>query len=880
MRTRRPGPFHLGVRISCLLALTVLAAAEDAQEVELVLEAALPYQAVGSDGTRPEQDVVLTLRVGDGGAGTSAWAWIAARPDQEHPVAISSSRLTDTRLELAGRISFLDRFPTHQGGDALVTVTAERRGRRWHGGYTLEVDAKELLRHRQEVAIANRLDWAAIQGSVEPGRRLCLAAAKTVFHGNDRTSYQIVLRGNSLGRVPRRSERIAADAWFPWLVGGDLPAAPISILRQRLATTAAEHPGVAAAAWAALARRGETDAAAQALVLAQQAVTALGAPAPSASWFEPSREVAGLALALAWSQAAWSDTDRRTIADALRQAQRDLLDAAPSAAARNARTGAIGGPWDPRLAATRSAAGLAALALLTLGPDPAQDAVLERCRLTLRRFLVSGLGESGAPLGHAGTEEALQLVGPFLAALAATTGERLEEGTGFAQAGAWAAVTGGRMFLAGDQRHGAWQVFTRLISAPERLPFLQFYHLRHPVAARDGWEALFALVLARDREPDGCHPPTEIEDQKTGALALRAGWKDPDAPVAILVNGMGCAPAMVWQHSLILAGGGTEWLPGPTYPHGEFRWPRAVDLPQFQIRGTQERGRAWVSASAPGKVTRVFADPPHGGSASHTGHDYQYDRMADVAESGLSDLVRKWQTVSVDFAEAPDPALTAVLVASSSGFPGRSRCWSLPLGPLAADEVTCAQNTFTVQPKGSPWILRGTCVFPDTSQPAFVAAADGAPARIEVPLGRPNVSTSLEATTDAMLKGTDREDADPANVREQAPSLDDVTDLDSGAKDQREREAGWVYVKLRKVYTDAKMGRPYMKERLRNHGVLVLTLSKGPPPAIAVLPPGEPALLRIGTRTLTYWEFWGEFGAEVRPAGAKPAEAKPAEAKP
>ncbi len=879
MRTRFPAAFHLGLFSCCLLALTAMAQAEDAQEVELVLEAALPYQPAGNDGGRPEQDVVLTLRVDEGGAGTNAWAWIAARPDQEHPVAITSSRLIDTRLELAGRISFLDRFPTHQGGQALVTVTAERRGRRWHGGYTLEVDAKEVLRHRQGVATSIGLDWAAIQGSVEPGRRTCLAAAKTIYQGNARESYQIVLRGNSLGRFPRRSERIAADAWFPWL-GGDLPAAPVSILRQRIATAAVEQPGLVAAAWAALARRGDADAAAQALALAKQAATALSAPGPSGSWFEQSREVAGLALALAWGQAGWTDADRRTIADALRQAQRDLLNAAPSAAARNARTSPIGGPWDPRLATTRSAAGLAALALLTLAPDPAQDAVLERCRLTLRRFLACGLGESGAPLGHAGTDEALQLVGPFLVVLEAATGERLADGTGFAQAGAWAAVTGGRMFLAGDQRHGAWQAFTRLISAPEQVPFLQFYHLRHPIAVRDAWEALFALALAQDREPEGCRPPSAIEDQKTGALALRAGWQDPDAPVAILANGLGRTPAMVWQHSLILAGGGTEWLPGPVYPTGEFRWPRAIDLSQFQIRGTLERGRAWVSASAPGQVTRVFADPPHGGSCSHSGHDYQYDRMADFAESGQSDLVRKWQTVSIDFAETPAPALTAVLVASSSGFPGRSRFWSLPLGSISADEVTCAQNTFTVRPQSSPWTLQGTCIFPDTSQPAFVAAADGAPARIEVPLGRPNVSTSLETTTDAMLKGTDREDADATNVREKSLSLDDVTDLDSGAKDQREREAGWVYVKLRKVYTDAKMGRPYMKERLRNHGVLVLTLSKGPPPAIAVLPPPEPALLRIGTRKLTYWEFWGEFSADANPAGAKPAQAKPVEAKP
>ena len=96
---------------------------------------------------------------------------------------------------------------------------------------------------------------------------------------------------------------------------------------------------------------------------------------------------------------------------------------------------------DPRLVSLRSAAGMAALSLLAHGETNVagydMHDVAAIAALSVQRFLTTGIGEFGAPIGHTAHEEMLEVVVPFVLAWQAVTGQNLAVDTGLERTGAW-----------------------------------------------------------------------------------------------------------------------------------------------------------------------------------------------------------------------------------------------------------------------------------------------------------------------------------------------------------------------------------------------------------------------------------------------------------
>ena len=90
---------------------------------------------------------------------------------------------------------------------------------------------------------------------------------------------------------------------------------------------------------------------------------------------------------------------------------------------------------DPRLACLRSAAGMAALALLAAEQTTIEGYrtadILTMSLLSIDHYLRVGVGNHGAPIGHTAHDEMLEIVVPFLRTWYRIAGQNLAQTLGW-----------------------------------------------------------------------------------------------------------------------------------------------------------------------------------------------------------------------------------------------------------------------------------------------------------------------------------------------------------------------------------------------------------------------------------------------------------------
>ena len=238
-----------------------------------------------------------------------------------------------------------------------------------------------------------------------------------------------------------------------------------------------------------------------------------------------------------------------------------------------------------------------------------------------------------------------------------------------------------------------------------------------------------------------------------------------------------------------------------------------------------------------------------------------------VDEEGTGGFAKTWTTIGVDYSKASGAEVALVAVAGYHGFNGRPVTWAIDIGDVSEDEVTFKDMQFTVRPKGSQATMTGTVVYPPTMRFEYVPGEDGQGARINtwMKIPPPDLEEAFfDSLSDKVLdirKFVIAEDSVGADI-EGDLDIDDLDDIDGPSpaeQKQRQQVSRQVKSKVFRVTTSNKMGSPYLRTRVNNHVVVVLTIQNGAAPKVAPLPVNHDGFLTIGKQQVNYWEFLVEF---------------------
>ncbi len=612
-----------------------------------------------------------------------------------------------------------------------------------------------------------------------------------------------------------------------------------------------------------------------------QGTAGKNAPNPTAI----ARQLAGLAVAYDLIGSQWPDDVRQRVAQHLAQ-QAWQLSAIEPASLKTAVIGPAGvlgdpaGPYDTRLALLRSSAGLAAMAVLGdsrdagITDDQLQQTLTVSAR-SVRRFLQTGIGESGAGTGQHGLAETVEILFPFLQAWQRATGSDLSQGTGAGMVGVFALYTDGRSFdLPTDPACGFWLTMTRpqIPSTYQALASQTLKACHAPPA--NPWHGLYALVNAATAPalppppalPPAPAPPLAIQDRRTGSYVLRSDWNDPARDFVTLVQlGSGAPEAASLRGQISVHGLGRDWLARATVAPGRFDWPSTRRLNVIQILDSLSTARKEALPTQPGHLARVRIGRDGNGSVAMTAHGFEEHDQPIAGLESVEDVL-EWRTVGVDYSKASGADAVVVMVGGTWGLGERQRVWEIDVGDVPASAVKIDGLSFSLQPPGSTASMTGTALFPPTAWLEYQPPQEGRGGRMRVFMVKPGPSVK-EMLSDSMLEKSIKVDrlgsADQDDVPEE-PLQIDISFLLNEKNPQREAqlqdEGKAVFNKLFKYTSSAKMGAPDRFPRARGNCVVVLTIQQGPAPKVQVLPLDAPGLFKVGPQTVDYSEYLVEFG--------------------
>ncbi len=873
-----------------LLAAATLSAGEDPHgRLELLLEDGLPFSVRDK---RADLTVQLTFR--DGRPDPEGWAYTRQLAGVEHPLEVRSCESVGNRLRLRLHGEVRDQFPYYEGGRVAITLDLHRYGRQVVGRYTvttevLDAEARDRLwKDRVHMAYKDHI----VRGRVRPGtvRSLSLRLKNPGWNPPPlrRARGRILplpVGGRPLADLSGGRPRLLAPTSGD--LAGRTTSAPFASwyagLEERLA--AGDGPAGARAAGHAcrfLVRGSASDADA-ALRACDAALADLQREAER--WFPYARTLIGVATAYDACARAWPEEARRRIGARLAAEAWHLsgLEAISRESAFYDK-GLIGSPTgghDPRLGILRVAGALAALAAADAAADPPWQERACRaygaCARSVRRFLRTGFGERGAPLGHSLHEEALELVPLLVHAARRNLGAELAERSGIRHALRWGLTAGAWQFDAGsDALAGPWLPICQAVAAPADLPRaaarLQETAPRFPDALAAAW-ALAVAPAPPAADAPARDWPLAAHDRRTGSLVLRSGWDQQRDFVAVFECGSGAPQAAGAMGRFSLYGRGREWIRRDHAPRGTYRWPRVFQQNALQIHRNRIAELDAMQPAAGGRLQRLRVTPAGSGSLGYRSGPY---RLADGSDGGgKEEAGYTWSTLGADYSGASGADCLLVLVGGHYGFRDREVLWPLAIGAVPESRVRITGNTFTVRPDDSGPYLAGTFVYPGRVRFAYSRPEPTAGAVLEVRFRTPqegNHEKFLAGMTDKILdldtwSGPTAGGTGPARdtTIDGIDAGDLLVDPDEAATRAEDLEAALaVKAKIFRVTTSNKMGGPDVVPRVVNHAVLVLSVQDGQAPEVVPAALDEDHMLRVGGQTVYYWEYLVEFEQGMR----------------
>lgn len=815
---------------------------------QIVLENALPM-----DGTprrpngRQHQDVHITLTCADGAFRNNGWAYVPAMPGVEHPLRVTASRTDGAAAHLVMTVDLRHQLPQFWGGTATYTLDLQLDEGSIRGTYAGKIDTPD--------AKARLAAWRKLGGDSASVPIAGVRAGETasLLHlarkrPTDPAPRPIAVTGELHAAAPAAKAVDGPLLPVPAKSGAALTAAQVE------AAAKDASPGATAAAWAALARAGDKDAAGKALESARAAIAATGK-----DW-RAVEDLAGVAVAYDLAKDAWPADARQQIASHL-AAEAIAIAALQEGMhfARNGRIGPVGGAYDPRLAAVRAAAGLAALAVKDdVSGAAAEDvkAALEVSARTVRRYLQTGIGPRGASCGNTGTDEALEIVLPFVQAMRRATGEDLAIETGASWIAAWTIASDGQMLGVAHDNIPTWLHAAAGVAEPSHRAAIAWYAQQNGIAPRTPWQLLLAAMNATTEPPMPPALPLVLHDTGMHAVVARSGWTAMSFVTASEL-GAGAPEAAFMRGHFSVSGLGRQWIAPVRAPRGTFRWPAASDCNVMQVWQSETTNRGAAEAYGGGKLARVRAGREGMLSVAMTTQGFREAGSEEEIED-----TKAWRTLGVDYSGASGAPAVIALVEGTDGLFDRQQVWEIELGDVPADAVKIDGMRFTVAPPGSKATMQGTFLYPSTVHLEYFRPKDSTHGRLRAYRQKPG-----EHSLEALMKRMDeRLDAKiQAMLNDEVNTIEvDKFDLrledENVAENERVQRTNEVlYLKLLKETSSVKMGAPDRKGRAKGNLVVIMTIQEGPPPAVRVLDSSDPALVSVGGQKITYREYLLEF---------------------
>ncbi len=866
--------------------------------LHITIDQAVPFDA--SDykparrGDRPSLQLEL-LSIG-GNIQPEGHAWCELTPALEHPVAVHDAQWEADTLTLDLTVTLRHHIPLHTGGSARYQLTLERQGQRLRGTYTGSVTG---LNKPQRDALWRELDpdfkatTPAWRGGVTTGE------VSSITHVAEGREHQRIEAHGRIAPIPQATN----PTWQPGLL---VPrtAWKDAAHRQRLAPTDAEKAtmramldagqsgsivpgdglvchGFAAAgdAWLALVT-DDTTLMERSAEAAQASITAID----TADAHRLARELTGLAVAYDLAGDAWP-TDvvagvRRVLVDQavrLSATEQPTTLFASTIGGAAGHAGVMGTPTtaaDYRLAMLRGAAGLAALAVLTDGRDPAPYARVEKAfhasRRSIERFCKQGIGDRGAGNTNHGYDAAMETVLPFILASRHVTGRDPADASGVSHIAMWAAATDALTF--DSPATHAWLPAAILLAKPGDAAAVRAYvagtwRASHPLAAILGTLAM----KPGDQPADPTSIKRVLEDRQMGAYVLRSSGI-PGAFVTVAEAGQGDADARHARGRVSVTGLGRQWLARDTATFGDFTWPAYRQQNTVQVYESLLTDHGPAAPRSPARVVRKQATRDGSGSIGLVGNGWAtFDpAKADAGEPIDENYSYALRTVGVDYSRASGADAMLVFVESQLGLADRQRVWEASVGPVPAEAVKIDGTRFTLTQPGGVGSMAGTVVYPPTAWIEYVPPADeGADAngRLRIHMVKPGpgikelFDKSMNETLEAMKKMGSR-DEEKLDFDFEDFHIDFFTEqYPQENKDKLNSDANVVFNKHISVVTSTSMGGPNVYPTARNGFILVLTIQAGDAthPPVEVLPREEQAMLKIGGQKVTYWQHLVAF---------------------
>lgn len=887
------------------LSLTAVEATPFSGLLDVLLEEAVPFTGLKNGGA----DLHLSLAVNDGRVAERGWAYMPVLAAVDHPVQVVRQQRDGPRLELELRIAILGQFPYYEGGSAAVSLTIQKYGRSLRGAYacTTEPWDEAFRRQRWTEHVGIAYDERMVRGRLERGTRFSRSEVPgSTSHG---TVEPVILRGSLQPAPPAMADlRGAAHPRcldLPSFRAGSETTHGRRWTENLRALLAGDDPGGALAAGDALpchgfhaagqaARLLLGDDADDACIVAVEACLAEGLQRGADHRWRYARELAGLSLAFDLAAERWPAELRRRVADRLAaEAWHCSGLAMPSKDAAFLDNGVIGSPSGPgaiNLGLIRCAATLAAT--VVLGEDLSFQPVTElteplvACwqvhRRGAARFLRDAFGSSGAPLGHAGSDEIVELCFPVAQAVAHAAGVDLHHRGHGPLVGRWAMQTGGAMFDNGPAQDGPWAPLLAAAMPAADLPLAAWYIAEEQSQVVNPWQAIWAIAGAPRYaavSPAARHDRI-LEDQASGALVVQSDPTGGPGYRVIVETAQGGPLVAGAVGRISVAGCGREWIQRPRHPSGDLASPDYQRQNVLAVKGNSAARQPPVVPIAGSQVQRVRVAPDLSGAS--IGFINKAWREAKRRRDGAYQLeeipgkapAQTWTTIGIDTSGASGAELALVIVAGYHGFNDRPVAWQLDIGDLPESAVRFDNQSFTVRPSGSDATMVGTVVYPPSMRFEYQPPADGLGARISTWMEMPPTNMD-EAFLDSLyetafdlsqVKVPDSDAAAAANsdIDELSAELDALLTTSQEDQSTREHTGQQVKTKILRVTTSNKMGSPYLKKRVHNHIILTLSIQRDEAPAIAPRAVREVELLDLGEQVVQYWEFLVEFHRGMR----------------
>ncbi|GDY15105.1 hypothetical protein LBMAG53_39830 [Planctomycetota bacterium] len=853
----------------------------------------------------PAMPITLGLDLPTPATATVAWAWIPAMPWLDLPVEVTDLTRNNGGLQANCVITIPSLPPTTAGGKIKITTSIKEVDGAWSGTYQAELaprSVKEALEawtgagrkppaaYALTVAAATTASQTPAEGPptraiarfvplptgrIPPHPRLVTTADLTAAAGRAKGP------GSSLLAELRRL--VGAG------VGGD--AGPLEPL---------PSSGLLAAGSALLARIGSDSAAAGAARTAAAAALEglpkqLAAPGVLAA-----RDLAGLAIAYDLVGADWPEAQRTATIALLADSARKIALPGPGTAPAAAQVLA---PSDDHGQAIWRSAGL--LAALSVADDPGAGdtaTVIADFRRCLGRFAAIAYGEEGAGTGATGGDEVLELLAPAVRALAATgeplwtgwempslelhfsadncfTTPRVARGGGLGRIAAMALHLGGRSF---DQRTGSdgWLAFAADLAEPALRPYLgiRAKSWKPANAFHAGWGLLALPVDA----PAPAKPlPLAWGDREKGLYALRNGWDDNACVLTFEFANHALGGGAQRRGHLAFSGLGREWFRRPETPYGQVGYLPASRLNVVQVNPGKVTGNGAAIPYLGGKPRRVRAEADGSGCLAIDGFGWVDPAGSPTKQVGdpsapFPGITRR--TVGVDYSKRSGAEAVLTVIESQVYLGDREQVMEFDLGDLPATAVECEGAVFTAKPAAGGAVLRGQVLYPATAQATYVPGVEGASGRLRLWRTKPGddqsrlALRSMEGKLDEVeesLGGGKNRAADPTSdgppkfLVDGDDALTAMISQLSGQADAIAKQHFSLYAKLYKysrgftIHVKGDNDRPV---RVKNHWVVVMTLSSGPPPPLVVLPITSDNLCTVGGLSVSYEEHQVRYG--------------------